>query len=313
MKEIIMRSKISNTVINNEPLNIHFLNGYWSFSDNSFHTRDDVHYVTKVIGYDLQVDQCDDLILNNVYRWLAIPFSSDAALDYFIHGVALCMKNIPANNFYVLLGSGGNGKTSFMNILRVVFEHYCVSLPSVCLDSTTDANKSVDGIHSDTLFVFIDEIRAKASKKSSLLKKLSDGYLMYNKLYQTGSFEMSTRAKLLINSNSPLQFDDDDDAIRSRILYWKFEKRFSKSSAALTVDNVTVFPAVDNLSATLSVAQKSAIFLFFAMRAAKLDVSVHVPVPSDILTKNQLVNWKDFIAKHFELRRSSFVSKELVF
>ena len=124
---------------------------------------------------------------------------------------------------------------------------------------------------------------------------------------------MSTRVKLLINSNSPLQFDDDDDAIRSRILYWKFEKRFSKSSAALTVDNVTVFPAVDNLSATLSVAQKSAIFLFFAMRAAKLDVSVHVPVPSDILTKNQLVNWKDFIAKHFELRRSSFVSKELVF
>ena len=118
----------------------------------------------------------------------------------------------------------------------------------VCLDSISDANKSVEGIHSDTLFEFIDEIRAKASKKSSLLKKLSDGYLMYNRLYQMGSFEMSTRAKLVINSNSPLSFDDDDEAIRNRILYWKFDKRFSKSPA-IPVDNVTVFSAVDNLSA----------------------------------------------------------------
>jgi hypothetical protein len=222
------------------------------------------------------------------------------------------LKNIPANNFFVLLGSGGNGKTTFTTILKYVFEQYCKSLPSVCLDSTSDANKSVEGIRSDTVFVFIDEIRALATKKSNLLKKLSDGYLTYNKLYQSGSFEMSTRAKLLINSNAPLLFDDDDDAIRNRVLYWKFEKRFSKS-ASLPVDNVTVFPAVNNIFNTLSNAQKSAIFLFFAMRAKSLDPSVYIPVPIDILTKNQLVNWKDFVSKHFELRRNSYVSKELVF
>jgi predicted transcriptional regulator len=170
----------------------------------------------------------------------------------------------------------------------------------------------VEGIHSDTLFVFIDEIRAKASKKSSLLKKLSDGYLIYNKLYQSGSYEMSTRAKLIINSNSPLLFDDDDDAIRNRILYWKFDKKFSKSTA-LVVDNVSVFKASDTILANLSVAHKSAIFLFFALRTKSLDLSVNLSVPIDILTKNQLVNWRDFVSKHFQLRRNSYVSKELVF
>ena len=294
-------------------MNIHFLNGYWSFEDNAFHDREDVHYITQVINYDLQVDlQYDEIRLNDVKRCLSVPFSSNDAFEYFAYGVARCMKNVPANNFYVLLGSGGNGKTSFTNILRVVFEHYCVSLPSVCLDSTADANKSVTSIKSDTLFVFIDEIRAKASKHSNLLKKLSDGYLMYNKLYKSGSFEISTRAKLIINSNSPLSFDDDDDAIRNRILYWKFDKKFSRSPT-LPVDNVTVFPAIDNMSATLTVAQKSAIFLFFAIGAKCLNPSAHVHVPADILTKNLLVNWKDFVHQHFELLRNSFVSKELVF
>ena len=268
----------------------------------------DVHYITQVINYNLQVD----IQLDDVKRYLSVPFSSESAFEYFAHGVTLSMKNVPANNFYVLLGSGGNGKTTFTNILRVVFEHYCVCLPSVCLDSTSDANKSIQSIKSDTLFVFIDEIRAKASKHSSLLKKLSDGYLMYNKLYRSGSFEMSTRAKLIINSNSPLSFDDDDDAIRNRILYWKFDKKFSRSSS-LPVDNVTIFPAIDNLSTALTDAQKSAIFLYFATGASRLDPSIHIPVPTDILTKNLLVNWKDFVHQHFELRKNSFVSKELIF
>ena len=313
VKEIILRSKLDRSALDNEPFNIHFLNGYWSFLDNQFHIRDDVHYITNVIKYNLQTNIQDDVIaLNEVQQFLSLPFSSQDAFNFFIYGIGLCLKNVPANNFYVLLGPGGNGKTTFMTILRLVFEHYCVPLPSVCLDSISDANKSVEGIHSDTLFVFIDEIRAKASKKSSLLKKLSDGYLIYNKLYQSGSYEMSTRAKLIINSNSPLLFDDDDDAIRNRILYWKFDKKFSKS-ADLVVDNVSVFKASDNILANLSVAQKSAIFLFFAMRTKCLDLSVDVPVPIDILTKNQLVNWKDFVSKHFELRRNSYVSKELVF
>ena len=314
VKEIIQRSKISRSVIDNEPLNIHFLNGYWSFTDNKFHVRSDVHYVTKVIGYNLDLDllQHNTVTIDDISRALALPFSSSNAFNYFVYGVALSMKNIPANNFFVLLGKGGNGKTTFTSILRTVFEHYCVCLPSVSLDSITDANKSVECIHSDTLFVFIDEIRAKATKKSSLLKKLSDGYLMYNRLYQSGSFEMSTRAKLVINSNSPLSFDDDDEAIRNRVLYWKFDKRFSKSPA-IPVDNVSVFPAVDNLSVSLSSAQKSAIFLYFALHAERLDISIHYPIPSDILTKNQLVNWKDFVDQHFELRKNSYVTSDLVF
>ena len=309
-----MRCKLDRSVLNNEPLHIHFFNGYWSFEDNSFHNRYDVHYITNVISYELEDNlQHDTAALNEVHKFLSVPFSSQDAFSFLVNGIALCLKNIPAHNFFVLLGSGGNGKTTFTSILKTVFEQYCVALPSVCLDSISDANKSVDGIHSDTVFVFIDEIRAKAAKKSSLLKKISDGYLIFNKLYQSGSFEMSTRAKLIINSNAPLLFDDDDDAIRNRILYWKFDKRFSKNSAALPVDNVTVFAAVNNLFMTLSKTQKSAIFLFFAMHAKCLDPSVYVPVPVDILTKNQLVNWKDFVSKHFELRRNSYVSKELVF
>jgi phage/plasmid-associated DNA primase len=134
---------------------------------------------------------------------------------------------------------------------------------------------------------------------------------MYNKLYQSGSFELSIRAKLIINSNSPLAFDDDDDAIRNRILYVKFNKRFTKVPEE--VDNMTIFPAATLLHfSTLTAIQKSSIFLYFAMIAKGLDAAVTVPVPKDILTKNNLINWKDFVKRHFTLNKDAFVSKELV-
>ncbi len=312
VKSIITRSKIVEGLLDNEPSNIHFLNGYWSFDDHAFHARTNVHYITDVIDYELQEElQYNHPLLLGVREVLQIPFSSSEAFDYFIHSMALCMLKIPTSSFFVFLGSGGNGKTTFTTILRAVFQKYCVSLPSATLDSTSEANKSVAGIHGDTLFVFIDEIKAKAVKKSSLLKKLSDGYLMYNKLYQSGSFELSTRAKLIINSNSPLAFDDDDDAIRNRILYVKFNKRFTKVPEE--VDNMTIFPAATLLHSTLTATQKSSIFLYFAMIAKGLDAAVTVPVPEDILTKDRLINWKDFVNRHFTLNKNAFVSRDLVF
>ena len=310
MKSIVNRSKISLLALNNEPLNIHFLNGYWSLEDHTFHNRTEVHYMTKIINYDLDENNNEDL-LNSVNAALSLLFSSQEALRYFVHSIALSLKNIPTNNFLVLLGPGSNGKTAFTSILRAVFECYCVSLPSACLDTIVDANKAMNDIKNDTLFVFIDEIQANANKKSSLIKKLSDGYVMYNRLYQSGSYEMSTRAKLIINSNHPLSFDDDDEAIRNRILYLKFTKKFSTSVSE--VDNVTVFQAFANISSKLTSSQKSAIFMYFAIYVKNMDINAHLDIPDDVLTKNKLVNWKDFVHKHFQLNNDGFVSKELVF
>ena len=68
-----------------------------------------------------------------------------------------------------------------------------------------------------------------------------------------------------------------------------------------------------NISSRLTDSQKSAIFMYFAIYVMQMDISKAIAIPDDILTKNKLVNWRDFVATHFELRRDSFVSKELVF
>mmetsp|Transcript_21170 Transcript_21170/g.30333 ORF Transcript_21170/g.30333 Transcript_21170/m.30333 type:complete len:123 (+) Transcript_21170:1242-1610(+) len=52
--------------------------------------------------------------------------------------------------------------------------------------------------------------------------------------------------------------------------------------------------------------------MYLANYVKLMDDTKVVPVPIDVLTKDNLVNWKDFINTHFELRQDSFVSKELV-
>mmetsp|Transcript_21170 Transcript_21170/g.30331 ORF Transcript_21170/g.30331 Transcript_21170/m.30331 type:complete len:173 (+) Transcript_21170:758-1276(+) len=128
--------------------------------------------------------------------------------------MALSLKNIPNNNFLVLFGPDGNSQMEFINILREVFECYCVNLSSGCIDSTIEAtNKAMKRLNKDTLFAFIDEIKYNNNKKVGLFKKLSGK-----------NNQMTLRAKLIINSKHPLSFDDDQ-SIRDRILYMKFNKQ----------------------------------------------------------------------------------------
>jgi hypothetical protein len=219
--------------------------------------------------------------------------------------------NTPLNTFFVLLGVGHNGKSSTTDILRAVFESYCVNLPSTILDSVSDASKALSDIKPNTVFTFIDEVQAKTGKKSALIKKLSDGYVIYNRLYTQGTTEMKTRGKLVINSNHPLVFDDNDEAVRNRILYFKFNKIFTKNPQL--VNNVNMFPERQFIARGLTPEMKTYLFLLFALKAKEINTEISPPIPQDIMTKDQLINWKHFIKSNFELRKDSFVSKFLLF
>lgn len=278
-------SKFSDSAVhsNDDILNIHFKNGYWNLVDNSFHSRTDD--ITHFINYEME-QIYDKTKFDDIEISLSVYFTSREAFFYFVHLVALSLKRVPTNNFLVLLGPDGNGQMDIINILRAVFECYFVNLPSECLISSTYAKKAVKDIKNDLLFVFLDEIKTKSNKKNSIIKTLSDR-----------SYDMlTTRAQLIINSDHLLCFNQDDEIISKRIMYMKFIKKSTNLTAV-----------------SLTVSQKSSIFMYFAMYVKNINISINMSIPVDVQRKNTLmVNWKEFIITNFELRKNGFVSKELV-
>lgn len=110
------------------------------------------------------------------------------------------------------------------------------------------SSKMLQNIKSDTLFSFIDETEEGKKKKSSVIKNLSTGYIAYSQLYNTTTVQLRTRSKLIIASNHPLNFSDDDTAIRNRILYIKFNRKFSEfeSEVGTVLEGVTVEKGQNN-------------------------------------------------------------------
>jgi len=193
----------------------------------------------------------------------------------------------------------------------------------------------LQNIKPDTLFSFIDETEETKKKKSSIIKNLSTGIISYTKLYHTSTVDLKTRAKLVICSNHPLNFTDDDDAIRDRILYFKFNRKFSEFTNAVgtlvdgvTVEKgclrflncITVFYVILILlmftacywASKMTDAQKSLLFLVFAGNIKAYLEAKTMYVPTDILTKDQLVNFQDFVEKNFQRKPDFYVTKKLL-
>lgn len=163
-KAVIGQNRIDPLKLDNEPLNIHFQNGYWSMELDKFCERLDPfeHLVTKCIRYDFDVEteimdevsaalisaakvseeELKELVKKEIKKQvnkkessICSLFSSPAAFNYFRYCMGCSLMNTPLNNFIVFLGTGKNGKSTFTAILSAVFDCYAIALDSDALDT----------------------------------------------------------------------------------------------------------------------------------------------------------------------------------
>jgi phage/plasmid-associated DNA primase len=85
------------------------------------------------------------------------------------------MIGAPLNNYIALIGAGDNGKSTFLRMLRTVFERYCVGSDSKAMDADAESSKAFNALTGNTLFYFMDETEESKKKNSSKLKTFSDG------------------------------------------------------------------------------------------------------------------------------------------
>jgi hypothetical protein len=294
-------------VLDNDECNIHFKNGYWSFNDELFHTREQLHYVSHHIDFDLKINFTRDAY-DDVEAWLSQSFPDVEAFRFFVREICMSLKRIPTQHFLILLGNGANGKTFFMNVLKSVFQRYFVSLPSSTLNTVSSMSKAMVQIKHDTVISFIDEIDTNVKKQSMMLKKLADGEVQYNKLYKDGVFTMESSAKLVINSNHILSFNEEDGGINRRLLYIKFDKIFTNSHS--TTYGGRLFENLLDLK-YMSIEQKSLVFMYFAY-VSKFGDIVNTPIPKSISSFLGRIDFKSFVSHHFKYQPNAQLTTQYV-
>jgi hypothetical protein len=130
-------------------------------------------------------------------------------------------------------------------------------------------------------------------------------------LYNTHTVELKIRAKLIVNSNHPLIFSDNDGAIRRRTLFFKFHRVFSEHTNVIgtkTSDGRVIEKAAP--ARALTAREKTVVFLTFALHH---DGDEHPAIPTDILTRDQLFDMEHFIKTNFALKDDAYVSKTFLF
>src|SRR4029078_11576467 len=108
---------------------IQFKNGVYDLQSNQFRQRSNGD-ITEYINYDYvenpeYMDETWDII-NKI-------FVNRAIRDYFLKVCAITLSGEKVNRFFILHGSGCNGKSLLMNLLMMTLECYTYMIPSLFL------------------------------------------------------------------------------------------------------------------------------------------------------------------------------------
>jgi putative DNA primase/helicase len=198
------------------------------------HERDDL--ITKLIPIEYDKDaQCP--------RWnqfLKEIMCDDLDLiDYLQRIIGLCLTGSNTEqSFFVLHGSGRNGKTVFMTTIQALLGCYTVELKSEILlksGGPTNAHGPTEELAKlvGTRLVTANETEQGRKLSESLVKQMTGGdKITARKLHQS-PIEFIPQFKLFLRTNHKPDTEGDDNGLWRRIKLIPFEKEFTEFEADL--------------------------------------------------------------------------------
>lgn len=156
-------------------------------------------FLQYCLSYDYAPDAKADLFIKYLNRVLPDKDSQNVLQELI--GSAF-IKSVNLEKIGILLGSGSNGKSVFMNIITALLGENNISsmdLKSLTTDRNADNNRS----HlMGKLLNFAPEINAKGEQSHDLIKRMASGEAVQAKLLYQNTFTISNYAKLVFNANS---------------------------------------------------------------------------------------------------------------
>lgn len=194
----------------------------------------DLIYENHMAKYEPEKSNKNCSMLDNKYncpKWIKFLneiFLGDQDMIAYIQkftGSLMYDYNIE-QHFYVLYGTGGNGKTTFLDIIKRVLEKYkWFELSSEILTkSNFKINQNIGYNLQYCKIAIIKEPEKRNKYHTSLIKALTGGgsFKVYDK--QCGEQTYEPRARLIFETNYIPEFTDNDYTIERRIKIIPFKK-----------------------------------------------------------------------------------------
>jgi phage/plasmid-associated DNA primase len=288
---------------------IHFINGSFDLEMNLFYRvgqggREKEDLITKCISYELE--SADDKIVANFDEIMQQSFPEPNVWEYvkFLVGKSLSAESVQDCEFLLFFGTGNNGKSTLLNLLRSVLEEgvYVQTYNHTVFDSDAEFIRSFRTVSPSVRFYLAEELSSK-KKAVSNLKMMCDGKLFIRELRGHTTVEIPIRGKLLATSNDFIRFTDG--GINRRILYYNNKVKFVSEDTILEAGETRGSPLLRREAiAEMTASMKSVIFLAFASMAVlyirgerDVEARAHRPVrPLEFVARgDELPTWSTFV------------------
>lgn len=161
---------------------------------------------------------------------------NEGLMDYMqkVFGYSMLAKN-PEQCFFILLGNGGNGKSTMLAPIREIFGGYAANVQAETL--MVSANMSAGAARSDLArlkgvrFAHVSEPAKGHQFNESLMKQVTGGDKITTRFQYGRDFEYSPYFKMLIPANYPPIIVGTDNGIWRRVRVIPFKTAFSEDKA----------------------------------------------------------------------------------
>ena len=152
---------------------------------------------------------------------------NDELIDYLQRVAGYCSTGLTTEQaFFFVYGTGGNGKSIFLDTLRMVLGDYAVSVPAEMFEvSQFDRHPEELARLAGVRLVTASETRAGRAWNEVRIKQLTGDASITARYMRQNSFEFTPRCKLVIAGNNKPSLRIVDDAIRRRMHVIPFTRK----------------------------------------------------------------------------------------
>ena len=165
-------------------------------------------------------------------------------------GYCLYPKNIYRKSFF-LIGNGGNGKSTYLNLLSYFLGYANTSNISLF---DIENNRFATANLKDKLVNLGDDINADDFEKLSNFKIITSGDTLSAEFKGGMAFSFQPFCKLIYTANVFPNLRENSEGVKSRAIFVPFNKKFIKDGKSEDVDFIAKLTTKENMEALLQIS-----------------------------------------------------------
>lgn len=212
---------------------IGFENGIYDLATMEFRKGNPSDYVSMSTGYEFKHVDGNDPVYVEVVDLLKKILPHEHVRHFTLKSLASCLDgHIRDENFYIWsgkLGSGGNGKSTIMDLLLKSMGDYACVAPVTLItakrESSNSANSALANIRNKRA-VIMQEPEATEMIQAGVMKALTGGDRISTRELHSTQMEFKPHAKLFMACNKIPAISDLDGGVIRRLKITEFVSKF---------------------------------------------------------------------------------------